>query len=189
MLPSQGERNPANEQRRKRHAMAYARSLVSRNKSIAPRAQHWATIWGRAIAWLLPWDASGYPGVRAGVVELLAGRSTWSAFKMWRSGTRTAPEWFAGILAGLIEARLASGAVILRELRDYRAPVHRNRGALAVDPATGRDNRGGRIGRHLSANAGDETRGNSSPKPDRIQPPDHRDLPCPKPSILGDMEQ
>ena len=132
---------------RKRHAMAFARSLVTQRSFIPKSAKQWSSVWGRAIGWLVPWHAHEYPGVKVATVELLAGRAGWDAFKAWRAGKRTAPEWFAAMLADLIEARCRTGLAIVQELRDYRAPAHRNRGALAVDPETGRDNRGGRIGR------------------------------------------
>lgn len=145
MAPSIGASDPANRRALKRHAIAYARSHVPRRLTALDKA--WPTAIGRAVHWLLPWSVEGYPGVRRGVGELLAGRATWDAFKRWRRGERTMPVWFALVLADMIEARCRAGLAIVTELRDYRAPIHRNRGAVAVDPATGRDRRGGRIGR------------------------------------------
>lgn len=91
--------------------------------------------------------------MQGAVMELLAGRATWIAFKKWRTGERRAPDWFAQVLADLIEARVNAGRDIVAELRAYRRPAQPMRGAMAVDPETGTDRRASRIGRRSSQSA------------------------------------
>lgn len=150
MAPQLGERERANRLALKRQAIASARRLVT-PRSLTPPAQSWASSIGRGVAWLLPWTEDSYPGVKRGVVEMLAGRASWPAAKRWRDGSRNAPEWFATQLADMIEGRCRAGLEIVRELRDYHVPARRNAGALAVH-ADGRDRRGGRIGRTREPN-------------------------------------
>lgn len=105
------------------------------------------TCFGRAIHWIVPWPQDGYPGIERAVKGLLGGRATYHAYIQWRAGRAPAPDWFAQILAGLIRSRIEAGQSILAELEAYRRPVHPPRGAMKVDPVTGTDRRGSRIGR------------------------------------------
>ena len=121
---------------------------------------------GRAVHWLLPWTQESYPGIRLGVGELLAGRASWEAFRMWRAGRRTPPQWFVTLLADQLAARRQVAAEIEQELRDWKPPVHRARGAMAVDPVTGQDRRGGRIGRRGKRTKSNQGKHSSAPEPE-----------------------
>lgn len=180
---------PTNASPAKRHAIAFARSHVTRRLNPKPIA--WPNLWGRVVHWLLPWRVEEYPGVQRGVEELQAGRASWSAFKLWQAGLRTGPEWFATVLADLIEARCRAGLEIVRELRDYRAPVKRNSGALQVQ-ADGRDLRGGRIGMRggrLETRQAPGAGSLDSAAPPHPSPLDRDKSPCPKPSTKAEMDQ
>lgn len=188
MAPRKGRANPSDARARQRHIIAMARSVLSASRrSYIPKPKHWPTVCGKGLSWLLPWELDEYPGIEGACRELLAGRVSIHAMKLWRAGKGPMPDWFASILAGQIQARLASGAAILAELQAYRAPVSRKQGAMIVQ-ADGRDRRGGRIGRtggHPGTNQAGETRGNSPPKSSLVEP----DLPCPKSTTPDDMSQ
>lgn len=164
MAPDIGERERANRRALKRHTLMLNRRAVTLRTIIPQSSRQWPTVWGRAIQWILPWTQEGYPGVRAGVEELLAGRAGWQAFKLWRAGSRSAPEWLASQLADMIESRCRAGLEIVQELRDYRVPIRRQGGAMAVH-ADGRDRRGGRIGRR-NPSALDIAKGAATHQPD-----------------------
>lgn len=129
---------------RKRQIMLANRAAVSRRRFASVRMKEFALVnehglLARGFSWLLPWSADGYPGWKGGAVELLAGRAKWAAFKHWRAGRRSMPEWFAECLADHIEARVKSGAELVAELRAYRKPERKRQGFLVVDPVTGQN--------------------------------------------------
>lgn len=153
MAPGIGATKRTNHSELQRHRLALNRRRLSPISIIPQSGKQWPTIWGKAMQWLLPWPQEGYPGVKAGVVELLSGRASWAAFKHWRAGRHAGPEWFSSQLADMIEGRCRTGLAIVQELRNYRKPEVRLTGAMAVQ-ADGRDRRGGRIGRRNPSRQG-----------------------------------
>lgn len=145
-MPGSARKEPTHVRAAKRHTIHFARSRLSQRQNAVP-AKLWSSLPGRALAWLFPWPQDSYPGVKGGALGLLAGKATWAAFKHWRAGRFVMPEWFARVLADMIESRCRAGLEIVQELRAYRVPERRRVGAMAVDPATGQDRRGGRIGK------------------------------------------
>jgi len=128
-----------------RHNLTLARRAVAPPSLSSIRPPIADTPCDKATRWLLPWSRDSYPGVEVAVREIGAGRIAWATFKAWRGGTRTMPEWFATLLADMIETRCRAGLAIVQELRDYRVPVRKPGGAMVVQ-ADGRDRRGGRSG-------------------------------------------
>jgi hypothetical protein len=124
--------------RRPVHAMTIRRSY--RNVRIWEQ-----TVFGRALAWLLPWERSNYPGLTRGVATLLGKVWRRETIWGWRTGrTRCRPD-VALALASEIERRADEGLRIAADLRAYAAawrPYDRSRlGFLAIDPETGQNKR------------------------------------------------
>ena len=104
----------------------------------------------RAVQWILPWSISDYPGVWRGSVELLGGKWTLETVKSYRKGARDLPSEAALMLAGAIRARVIAGLALVAELEAYAEANPRKKpapGFRAVDPVTGQDKRGGKVGR------------------------------------------
>ena len=83
---------------------------------IKPRLDN---LFDRAIRAILPWNVSGYPGVRRGAFELLSGRLTMDSIGQIKNGRRRAPAYAARILATYLEQRATRDAALAAELSAY----------------------------------------------------------------------
>jgi len=106
----------------------------------------------RAMRWLLPWTMADYPGRQRGIVEALGGRYTLETCRAWLRGNVPMSRVAAGVLADHVEARCKVGMALVEELNAYAArekarQKRRGVGFRAIDPQTGMDKRGGRVGR------------------------------------------
>lgn len=105
---------------------------------------NYATI-GRALAWLIPWEARNYPGVARGERGAL-GRA-WGRVTVWRwrAGLARCPPRVALALAEEIETRARAGlgiaAALRAEAEAWRPFDRTGLGFLRVDPATGQNRR------------------------------------------------
>jgi hypothetical protein len=80
-----------------------------------------------ALNVLFPWSIAGnlrgrrrYPGIYAGGVTLLGGKTKADTLKDWRSGRRTAPPWFIALLRAELLARRHAIDEALSSLNEYR---------------------------------------------------------------------
>jgi hypothetical protein len=80
------------------------------------------TLAARAIRWAIPWSRDTFPGLRAGVREILR-RPTiaWATVQGWRAGRSCLPADDAKMLAAYIRARAEPGIELAKELEDYAA--------------------------------------------------------------------
>ena len=80
------------------------------------------TLAARAIRWAIPWSRDTFPGLRAGVREILR-RPTiaWATVQGWRAGRSRLPADDAEMLAAYIRARAKPGIELAQELEDYAA--------------------------------------------------------------------
>jgi hypothetical protein len=95
------------------------------------------TLAARAIRWAIPWSRDTFPGLRAGVREILR-RPTiaWATVQGWRAGRSSLPAEDAEMLAAYIRARAEPGIDLAKELENYaakrRAEGRRARGFQVV---------------------------------------------------------
>ena len=95
------------------------------------------TLAARAIRWAIPWSRDTFPGLRAGVREILR-RPTiaWATVQGWRAGRSRLPADDADMLAAYIRARAEPGIDLAKELENYaakrRAEGRRARGFQVV---------------------------------------------------------
>jgi hypothetical protein len=130
--------------------------LNLRERSIsAPLLCDRHTLVARAIRWIIPWSRDTFPGLRAGIREVL-GRPTiaWATVQGWRAGRSRISADDAERFAHFIRARSEHGLSIAGELEEYvakrRAEPRRPRGFQVVRkrdgpgsiPRDGRNRRG-----------------------------------------------
>jgi hypothetical protein len=100
-----------------------------------------------ACAWLLPWDARRYPGIRRGISQLVGGRIKPSSVQNWRM-TNKVPAWGAERLAREVGDKARLGlqieAALLRMNAERRTP--KPRGLQIIDDATGLPKYRNRVG-------------------------------------------
>ena len=136
---------PVGPRERRHHAHSDRRSIS------APLLCDRGTLAARAIRWAVPWSRDTFPGLRAGIREIL-GRPTvaWATVQGWRAERSRMPAADALRLAGHIRARAEHGLGLAEELERYaeqrQAEPRRLTGFCAVDPLTRQDRRN-RIGR------------------------------------------
>ena len=127
---------------------------ASRRRSVfAPLLCDRHTLAARAIRWAIPWSRETFPGMRAGVREILGRPSiAWATVQGWRAERSRMPADYAERLAIYIRVRSEHGMALARELEEYvakrRAEPRRPRGFQIVRERDGvvRDGRwrGGR---------------------------------------------
>jgi hypothetical protein len=95
------------------------------------------TLVARAIRWIIPWSRDTFPGLRAGIREVL-GRSTiaWATVQGWRAGRSRISADDAQRFAHFIRTRSERGLELATELEAYaaarRAEPRRPRGFEVV---------------------------------------------------------
>lgn len=108
--------------------------------------------WGQfeiAFRAAFPWDIDDYPGLVRGLMGILGkDRITTRQALRWRKGEASAPRWAVDAICSYLRAR---GEAMLRAAGDLEASLETHQrppqGFCVVDPATGMDKRGGRVGR------------------------------------------
>jgi hypothetical protein len=80
------------------------------------------TLVARAIRWIIPWSRDTFPGLRAGIREVL-GRPTiaWATVQGWRAGRSRISADDAQRFAHFIRMRSQHGLVLAQELEEYAA--------------------------------------------------------------------
>ena len=126
----------------------------SRRSISAPLLCNKFTLPARAIRWAIPWSRDTFPGLRAGVREILGRpKMAWATAQCWRSERSRMPAADAERLAIFIRSRSEHGLALAKELEDYvalrRAEPKRLTGFFVVDPVTGQS-RQNRVGRRRS---------------------------------------
>ena len=104
----------------------------------------------RSIGWVLPWSIADYPGKQVGAIELLGGKVCLETIRQWNRGNDPLPGWAALVIADAIRSRAKAGLALVAELEAYAEANPRKKpapGFRAVDPVTGQDKRGGKVGR------------------------------------------
>lgn len=104
----------------------------------------------RGVKWVLPWNIDDYPGLQRGAVELFAGQYALETLRGWWKGNDRLPARAALMLVEAIRARCEAGERLIAELEAYAEANPRKKpapGFRAVDPVTGQDKRGGKVGR------------------------------------------
>jgi hypothetical protein len=97
---------------RGRHLLASRRLRVTHQYERKRRS-----VAGMAADALFPWPMFAYPGRNGGILVLLRGRVSASAWKQWSHGGRRAPQWALVLLAAAIERRIAELAHVLELVR------------------------------------------------------------------------
>lgn len=88
----------------------------------APLLSGRLTLAGRAIRWAVPWSRDTFPGLRAGVLEILGRPSlAWATVQGWRAERSRLPAEDAERLAQFIRSRSQQGLSLTQELEDYAA--------------------------------------------------------------------
>lgn len=75
----------------------------------------------RLVNYLWPWTAHNYPGLRGGMLSVLARPVTWGAVQHWFHGRRPLPGWAARAIEDRIRREVLVGEQLLSELAAYRA--------------------------------------------------------------------
>jgi hypothetical protein len=108
-----------------------------RRSIVAPLLCDRHTLAARAIRWAIPWSRDTFPGLRAGVREILR-RPTiaWATVQGWRADRSCMPSDDAEMLARFIRWRAEQGMALAKELEEYaakrRAEPRRPRGFEVV---------------------------------------------------------
>ena len=115
----------------------YPMKIAGRVCPSAPLLCDRYTLAARAIRWALPWSRDTFPGLRAGVREILRRPTiTWATVQGWRAGRSSLPAEDAEMLAAYIRARAEPGIDLAKELENYaakrRAEGRRARGFQVV---------------------------------------------------------
>ena len=134
------------------NARGWQRYIRKRPRSLIPPIK---TIGGnrlskRSIGWVLPWSIADYPGKQVGAIELLGGKVCLETIRQWNRGNDPLPGWAALVIADAIRSRAKAGLALVAELEAYAEANPRKKpapGFRAVDPVTGQDKRGGKVGR------------------------------------------
>jgi hypothetical protein len=80
------------------------------------------TLAARAIRWAIPWSRHTFPGLRAGVREILHRPSiAWATVQGWRAERSRMPAHDAEMLARYIRSRAEAGIALAHALDDYAA--------------------------------------------------------------------
>lgn len=66
-----------------------------------------AGVFGRVVGALWPWSAADYPGIRRGMLALLAGRVRVPGLRHWMADRRRAPLWAWQLLCSALDRRIA----------------------------------------------------------------------------------
>lgn len=102
------------------------------------------TAFERAVRQALPWTRDNYPGLYAGMEEMLGNRAGRETVKCWLSGRRSPPDWAREMVAAWCCERARALTAASEALTS--APPRQRGGWARIDPVTGLDGRA-RIGR------------------------------------------
>lgn len=106
------------------------------------------TLFDKALRECFPWSIHDYPGYIRGAFVVLGKRAPNRTIRAWREGTRRAPLWAIDALCSYLRARGEAMIRAAAELEDSTKTHQRPpQGFCVVDPETGMDKRGGRVGR------------------------------------------
>ena len=108
----------------------------------------------RGVRWVLPWNIDDYPGLQRGAVEVFGGHYALETLRAWWKGNAPMSARGALMLSEAIRARCEAGERLIAELEAYaeaNPPRKPSAGFRALDPITGMDRRGGRVGRKRKA--------------------------------------
>lgn len=96
----------------------------SRRSIVPEHRSRYATLFARALRWLIPWNRSDFPGLMRGALDLVRRPvGGWSGIQHWRSGRRPLPPDIAVMFSAIIRARCMSGLHIADELDAYASAV------------------------------------------------------------------
>jgi hypothetical protein len=126
-----------------------------RRSIVAPLLCDRHTLAAQAIRWAIPWSRDTFPGMRAGIREILHRPNiAWATIQGWRADRSRLPADDAEMLARFIRPRAENGLALAKALEEYaakrRAEPRRARGFEVVrardgpgsPPRDGRNRRG-----------------------------------------------